>query len=516
MLRPMVIQEASTAGAPILIRADGGAAIGNGHVTRCRVLARALVAEGVPVVFLCRALPAPLADLLRGDGIRVRRTADPPIEDEAGEILAVAAAEGAQAVVIDHYGIGRDTEARIRRAGVPVMAVDDLYAPHDCNLLLNQNLYADRTGYAGRVPGDSRILTGWRYALLREEFTDLPRRSRARPDPAATRILVSLGGADTPDVTRRVIDALGRARGRSLRVEVIVGASNVHRTGLLAAAAASPANIEVLTDVADMARRMDRADLAITAGGTTHLELVAAGLPAVLITIADNQELVTAHMSEQGLAVALGWHEQVNAAHIAAAVEDLLDHPTRYDDMHRRLAAFGPAGGAHRVARALLDLAHRDFALVPADPGDLMDVFHLSNDIAVRSTAFGTAPIPLAEHRRWYPARLHDTGGFYYTVRDRGGVFIGQIRLDRGDPGERRWTVTFSLIAAMRGRGLGRLVLRRALDTALRGTGPHRVDAWVKVDNAASLRSFLDAGFCDDGVETVRGVQAHRLVFRGE
>jgi UDP-2,4-diacetamido-2,4,6-trideoxy-beta-L-altropyranose hydrolase len=500
---------------PVLIRADASAAIGTGHVMRDLVLAQALARAGVPVTWLCRDLPPALADLLSNEGFELRRLDGTGEAQEIAAIVGAARDIDARAVVIDHYGIGAAVEGRVRQSGFPVLAVDDMYAPHDCDLVLNQNLYASKARYRGQLPDECRVLGGWRYALLRDEFVEHRRRARRHPDPAELRILVSLGGADTPNITQRVLDALERVRGYALRVEVIVGASNVHRAGLLRTASASPLDIEVLTDVRDMARRMDRADLAVTAGGTTHLELVATGLPALMITIADNQELVTNHMGSNGLAVVLGWHERVDEDAIATAIMDLLAHPSGYEEMHRRLAGHGPAGGAGRVAKALMDLEHRDFVLEPMGPADLMDVFHLSNDAEVRRTAFNTAPISLDEHREWFSARIADADGFFYAVRSRDGAFIGQIRLDPAAPEERRWTLTFSLTPAARGQGLGRLLLLRTL-RRLEGTGRFRIDAWVKTGNAPSLASFLDAGFDDHGTETVQGAEAHRLSFRGE
>ena len=501
---------------PVLIRADASVTIGTGHVMRDLVLARALAREGVPAAWLCRTLPARVDDLLRGEGFPVIGIDAAAGEPEADAIAAAAADLDARAVVFDHYGIGASTEARTRAAGFPVLAVDDMYAAHDCDLLLNQNLYADRDAYQGLVPEDAKVLGGWRYALLRDEFVGLPQRPRTRPDPAGVHVLVSLGGADQENVTMRVLRALERVPGLTLHATLIVGGSNEHRNALAAAAAASPLDVAMLTDVRDMASRMSHADLAITAGGTTHLELAAAGLPALMLTLADNQERVTAHMGRHGLAVDLGWHEDVDEEAIAAALADLVTHPTRYEEMQRRLAALGPAGGAHRVARALLGLELRGFTLAPMEARDLMDAFRLSNEPSVRARAFGQDPIPLEKHRSWFGTRITDTEGFFYAVRDRDGAFIGQIRLDRDHPGERRWTVSFALAPAARGHGLGRLVIQRAIRIALRGTGPHRVDAQVKTDNPASLRSFLDAGFVDEGVETVRGARAHRLVFRGE
>jgi len=502
---------------PVLIRADAGVEIGTGHVTRDLVLAQALAREGVSAVWLCRPLPESVEALLRDAGFRGLPMDAVPGAREADAVVAAAEGINARAVVVDHYGIDRTTEARVRAAGFPLLAVDDMYVPHDCDLLLNQNLYASRDAYRGLVPEDCRILCGWRHALLRDEFALLPRRNRVPPPPDGARILVTLGGADHPNVSLRVLGALERVQGlRSVRVDIVIGGSNVHRDAVAVAAAASPLDVTLLTDVRDMARRMDRADLAVTAGGTTHLELVATALPALMVTIADNQERVTEHMGRHGLALDLGRHEDLDEERITDAAEQLLRDPERYLEMHRRLAEHGPAGGADRVARALLGLDLRSFVLAPMEPGDLMDAFRLTNDPSVRARSFGTAPIPLDEHRRWFSGRIAAAGSPFYAVRVPGRGFIGQIRLDPDASEAGRWTVSLALDPAAQGHGLGRLVIRAALRKALRGGGPHRVDAWVVRGNPASERSFLGAGFQEAGEETIRGKRARRFVFKGE
>lgn len=62
------------------------------------------------------------------------------------------------------------------------MAIDDLANRlHDCDLLLDQNLYDNmHTRYLDLLPEKCTQLLGPRYALLREEFIDAQKTPRVR------------------------------------------------------------------------------------------------------------------------------------------------------------------------------------------------------------------------------------------------------------------------------------------------------------------------------------------------
>ena len=99
------------------------------------------------------------------------------------------------------------------------------------------------------------------------------------------RILVFFSGADDPDVTSRAVDGLGAI---AAPVDVVVGAAYPHLDGAGAIVARQPGTrLHVNTDA--MAELMDAADLAVGAASSASWERCALGLPAVLVTLADNQ-----------------------------------------------------------------------------------------------------------------------------------------------------------------------------------------------------------------------------------
>ena len=72
---------------------------------------------------------------------------------------------------------------------------------------------------------------------------------------------------------------------------------------------------------------MDEADLAIGAASSASWERCALGLPALLVTLADNQVAAERLLVEAGAAGSLGWHDAVSAAEIERAVRSAPGRP---------------------------------------------------------------------------------------------------------------------------------------------------------------------------------------------
>jgi len=133
-----------------------------------------------------------------------------------------------------------------------------------------------------------------------------------------------MGGSDRDNVTLKVIQALflifdssqlclekfdppqpPLVRGE-LEVVVIVGGSNPHFDSLKTYCDTLLLNITLKQNVEDMPKLMAWADMAICAGGSTNWELAFMGLPAIIITIADNQREIAQNLAQMGLIISLG------------------------------------------------------------------------------------------------------------------------------------------------------------------------------------------------------------------
>ncbi len=493
----------------LLLRADASSRIGTGHVMRCLALAQAWQDAGGRAHFASAHDLGSLGARLAADGFDCTR-----IDAEAGsqgDALATAQlAHDLRAgwVVVDGYHFDARYQQALKAAGPRVLLLDDYGGAghYHAGLVLNQNLGADAAWYARREP-DTRLLLGTRYALLRREFRPWRCWKRTVPE-AARKVLVTLGGADPDNRTLLVVEALERIAALGLEAIVVVGASYGH----LATLRDHRGRIDIRRNVTDMPALMAWADVAVAAGGTTSWERALLGLPSLVLVLADNQTAVAAACEQAGLAVNLGRAEHLPSGRLAEELTALLENRERRLAMAQKGRECVDGNGATRVAGEL-GREPASGLLRPASAEDCRFLWELANEPAVRAVSFTGEPIPWESHCRWFAARLADPRCVLLIVTDVRGAPLGQVRFDR-DPEQKQAVISVSLAPASRGRGLGVSVIREASRDLLATGQADSVLALVKIDNDASRRAFLKAGFVEDGTTEVRGSPALRLVMR--
>ena len=258
-----------TAGSPnLVIRADGDARIGTGHVMRCLALGQAWQDAGGGVVFLTAPGTEALESRLGREGFEIHHVrAAPGSAEDGAETVRMSDACGAEWMVVDGYHFGPDYLQAVKGGNHGLLVVDDKGQTGACaaNLVLNQNLHADEGLYGDRR-AETRLLLGLDHVMLRREFR---RRIGHRPNVAevARKILVTLGGADRGNHTGLVMRALELAQTPGLEATVVVGPSNPNKEPLKALASAMSYPISFAFDIENMADLMAGVDLAICTGG---------------------------------------------------------------------------------------------------------------------------------------------------------------------------------------------------------------------------------------------------------
>lgn len=276
----------------ILFIANAGPAVGGGHVMRSLTLAAALTERGAECLFLADpAVEAILAAFAPDIGRR-------PVADlSADSIVATTGALAFEAVVFDHYGLGRETHEAVSD-GRPSLVLDDLAdRPLGGDLVLDSGPHRTAADYADLAP-KARLLLGPAYAPVRPAFAALRDSALARRGGEPRRVLVSMGLTDVGGITGRVVERLRRRFGDA-ELDVVIGAGAPSRKGL-SRIAAHDGRLRLHVDTPDMAELTAAADLAVGAAGSAIWERCVLGLPSVAVTLAENQRPAAKALAQAG------------------------------------------------------------------------------------------------------------------------------------------------------------------------------------------------------------------------
>ncbi|MEH7593144.1 UDP-2,4-diacetamido-2,4,6-trideoxy-beta-L-altropyranose hydrolase [Bacillus toyonensis] len=359
----------------IAFRADASIEIGTGHIMRCLTLANELRNKGAQVYFICRKLQGDLHQyilnkgfhvfVLDGDGENTNF-----LRTEHGSYLnwlkyhwfvdaqqtndILSQLPNFDWLIVDHYGLDNKWESALRKNVRKIMVIDDLAnRMHDCDLLLDQNLYDNLNDrYKDLIPEHSLVKLGPKYAILRPEFHAANKFSRKRTGEIE-RVFIFFGGHDVTNETLKTLRALQNINKDNLKIDVVVGSQNPHKEEIQTYCK-SVSNASFYCQIENMEEFLIRADLGIGAGGTTTWERCFLGLPSITITTAQNQIEVTKAVAKLGATWNIGTAESVSDKAITKCLNRLLSNSKIVKEMSNKALSIQCASNSNEIAKIIL------------------------------------------------------------------------------------------------------------------------------------------------------------------
>ena len=324
------------------IRADGNSAVGFGHILRMAALAKLLTDFGHGVYFFGQVFPS-----YSLSNIPIIPKPESVVFEEELDWLEQKVAEyDCQILIIDSYNYQEQELNQISSWPVYSVYYDDLNRhPFSVDCVINGNVFGDTLPYKGT----SLFLLGKEYALLRSEFTAMPEKDINK----VNEVLITAGGADVANATPKLIAWLKESElFNETHFHVAMGPA-FQNYELIERETEGLLNI-VLHRNANMPVLIKKCDMAVSAAGQTIHELMAGGVPALLIVTADNQRKNAETAADIGFGLNLGnMTELSKKAFLKAFTILYVNH-----DMRRSMSQKGQklidGYGADRLAKRLL------------------------------------------------------------------------------------------------------------------------------------------------------------------
>lgn len=142
-----------------------------------------------------------------------------------------------------------------------------------------------------------------------------------------------------------------------------------------------------------------------------------------------------------------------------------------------------------------------------ANNNDVALYYDWANDELVRKNSYVQQTITFEEHVAWFTKKLNaGICKFYLFLMN--GEPAGQVRIDRSG---NETVIGVSVSEAHRGKGLACEMIRSASDHYLKTFREDTIFAYIKEENKASFKSFVQAGFQETEITEVHGIKSYKL-----
>jgi len=278
----------------VIIRADGNKEIAMGHVMRCLSIGDALREKGAEVLFVTADGEAEAVIKARGFEMHILNTSFREPEAELSGWPALLERISVDWIVVDSYFVTKIYLETLAQ-WCHVAYIDDMGQPvYPVDMLINYNVYAKGLPYEkwyeeAEISLPGQMLFGSNYAPLRREFKEA---EPCRIKEKVTDVLITTGGGDAVNAAGGLCEKIEKEIEKGMHSDmvyhVVCGPFSENKESLWKLSEKCPAFV-IHENVTHMWELMQKCDVAVSATGSTMLELCAMQLPAVSFYFAENQ-----------------------------------------------------------------------------------------------------------------------------------------------------------------------------------------------------------------------------------
>ncbi|MEY3856035.1 MAG: hypothetical protein RJA45_505 [Actinomycetota bacterium] len=327
------------------IRADAGVVQGTGHVMRCLSLAEKLLQKGHRVgLFTNSSEIAWLESAISASEVEVFRvTADELSTDQLAGFPA-------DWLIVDSYQIPAEQISAVNQELRVLAIVDGDARGITASAYLDTNLFSEKLAWPSEV--ESKLLAGSSFALVRDGVLE---HKRAHPELIVgnpPKVLVFLGGSDPYGFSPLLAKALSLVEAQ---FEATFIAPDSSHAAIQNALGANAPKVSVIGLTPKLTEYYEGVDVVISAAGTSAWDVCSLGVPALLLSVVDNQEFSLNQIAEHGLTLTnnLSGAGNEKAAELAAQISSLLTDQKLRSELSAQALKYFDGLGRDRVEEFL-------------------------------------------------------------------------------------------------------------------------------------------------------------------
>jgi UDP-2,4-diacetamido-2,4,6-trideoxy-beta-L-altropyranose hydrolase len=449
-----------------MVRADGNAQIGYGHIMRCLSIVKGGHFKEVHW-FSKEEIAASIQEESPSIEFHI-------IGEESDFHKHIKKKD---TVLMDGYSFSWRDHQKIISFGAHLILIDDLAdKPIMADIVINPAPGFDATCY--KTGNAAIILTGLNYALLRPPLLALAKKNiRKKPNS----VLICMGGSDPKNVTEKTLEAASKESFTT--IHVVLGSGYRYQSTL------EHFKDERITfhselSAQEMADLMADCEWGIYPSSGMLVEGLAAQQGILAGITAENQRMVYEGHKQLDSIIDCG---QFSADELKKAFKQMATWPKK-----KQLIDGCSVSRIHQMINRLW--VTDDFTARTATDRDLEQTFKWAQDPSIRKFSFQQNAITLQEHTEWFLRKLNDTSCYYYLIEDKKRP-IGSVRFDIQDGDA---LISYLLDSSEHGKGFGLFLLKKGMDQLSKDHPEIKINQFVgdvMPENSGSVRIFEYLGF---------------------
>tara|TARA_R110002049_G_scaffold69711_3_gene180522 strand:+ start:2887 stop:4524 length:1638 start_codon:yes stop_codon:yes gene_type:complete len=322
----------------IIFTVIGYAEVGLGHAFRAVMLAHELV--NYDLVFICEKKNDLAIKYIQSNNYEVSVC-------ENGSLTEAVLEQTPDIVINDILDTEETYITALKASGIIVVNFEDLGSGHLCAHLVVNALYPDAVA-------SKHVLTGEKYFCVRDEFLYIEKKIRSQH---VNKVLLTFGGVDEGDLTTRVLSSISAACiENEIEVIVVLGPGFQNSQSLdQCLQTMNGLKINVYHHTKRISDLMREADIAITSGGRTVLELASLEVPTIVICQNTRETTHTFASKEKGI-LNLGHRDNISDSDILSSFNQVLSDESLRNEMSDNMAALDLTLGKQRVINKIVSL----------------------------------------------------------------------------------------------------------------------------------------------------------------
>jgi UDP-2,4-diacetamido-2,4,6-trideoxy-beta-L-altropyranose hydrolase len=465
----------------VSIVTEGFQNTGYGHITRCLSLVQAFEERSIfPTLYINGDENS--KTVITNNKFRIIDWLQHPT-------LLIAEIKNSDFLIIDSYLAGKEFYNNFSKHSKFSVYIDDnLRLDYPTAIILNGTVNSENFPY--QKERGTEFLLGSQYIPLRNEFWNIPPR---KINVNLSSMLITFGGQDIKNLTVPVLKALNESF-PTIKKRIVIG-SGFDQTNQIEKLKTDTVEFFYWPDAKQMRELMLSSDIAISAAGQTLYELAVTGTPTIAIAVAENQKNNITEWKKKGFLLDMIYYSDLNMLRkIILQIEKLKSVTQR-----KKLSSVGKINvdgqGAKRTVRYLIDqlCTKQSFYLRDVVDLDSQKVFDLSTDPFVRLQSINRESISWESHISWYQKKINSEDYIFQLAFDKKDNFIGQVRFELEKDSA---VISISISKEFRGKGFSKKVLTESCSKVFSDRiSLKSIIAYIRPDNAASIRGFKSAGF---------------------